>query len=188
MSGKVFIFCAPSGGGKSTIIKYLREQGVAFEFSVSATSRAPREGEVDGTDYHFISDEAFRQKIAEDAFIEYEQVYEGQYYGTLKQQVEGALAEGRNIVFDVDVHGGLRLKKYFGDRALSLFIQPPSLEVLRQRLVNRGTETPEKIEKRMARAAYEISRAPEFDRVIVNDDLATAQAETLASVEKFLKH
>lgn len=138
-------------------------------------------------EYFFLTEEEFQQKIEEDAFIEWEQVYAGQKYGTLKEQVEGQLAAGRNIVFDVDVNGGLRIKDYFKDRALSLFILPPSIEALRERLEKRGTETPEKIQKRIDRAEYEISRAPEFDRRIVNDDLATAEAEALEMVSEFLR-
>ena len=186
MQGKALIVCAPSGTGKSTIIQYLREQGLSFQFSISATSRAPRGDEQDGVEYFFKSEEEFRRLIAEDAFIEYEEVYAGQMYGTLKSQVEDTLAEGKNIVFDVDIHGGLRIKEYFGERALSLFILPPSIEALRERLVKRGTETPDKIEKRMARAEYEISRSGEFDCQIVNDDLATAEAEAYAIVSSFL--
>ena len=138
-------------------------------------------------EYFFLTEEEFQQKIEEDAFIEWEQVYAGQKYGTLKEQVEGELAAGRNIVFDVDVNGGLRIKDYFKERALALFILPPSIEALRDRLEKRGTETPEKIQKRIDRAEYEISRAPEFDRQIVNDDLATAEAEALEIVSEFLR-
>lgn len=184
--GKALIVCAPSGTGKSTIISYLRERGLDLQFSISATSREPRGEERDGVEYFFKTEKEFRRLIAEDAFIEYEEVYSGQLYGTLKSQVEETLAAGRNIVFDVDIHGGLRIKEYFGPRALSLFILPPDIETLRDRLVKRGTETPDKIEKRVARAAYEISRAGEFDCQIVNDDLATAETEAYDIVSKFL--
>ncbi len=187
MIGKVLIVCAPSGGGKSTIIHSLMEQGLDFVFSISATSRPPRGQEQDGVEYYFKSEQEFRQLIDADAFIEYEEVYEGQFYGTLKDQVEAQLAAGHNMVFDVDVHGGLRIKEYFGNRALSLFILPPSLEVLRERLERRGTETPEKIEKRMARAKYEISRAPEFDQQLLNDNLAVAKDEAYKLVTRFLQ-
>ena len=186
MEGKVLIVCAPSGTGKSTIINYLKEQGVRFVFSISCTSRAPRGEEQNGVEYYFLSEEEFRKRVAADDFIEYEEVFAGQLYGTPKQMVEDTLAEGKNMVFDVDVHGGLRIKEYFGDRALSLFILPPSIEALRERLEKRGTETPAQIQKRLARAEYEISRAPEFDRQIVNDDLATAEAEALEIVTEFL--
>ncbi len=185
-SGKVLIICAPSGTGKSTIINYLREQGIEFHFSISATSRAPRGKERNGVEYFFKTEEEFRQLIAKDAFIEWEEVFAGQLYGTLKSEVEKTLTEGNNLVFDVDIHGGLRIKEYFGDRALSIFILPPSIDALRERLVNRGTETMEKIEKRVARAEYEISRAKEFDRQIVNDDLEKAEAEVLQIVNDFL--
>lgn len=186
MEGKVLIVCAPSGTGKSTIINYLKEKGVEFVFSISATTREPRGEEKNGVEYFFLTEEEFQKKIEEDAFIEWEQVYAGQKYGTLKEQVEWELVDGHNIVFDVDVNGGLRIKEYFGERALSLFILPPSIEALRERLEKRGTETPEKIQKRLDRAAYEISRAPEFDCQIVNDDLATAEAEALSIVSNFL--
>ena len=186
MEGKVLIVCAPNGTGKSTIINYLREQGVELVFSISATTREPRGEEQNGVEYFFLTEEEFQKKIEEDAFIEWEQVYAGQKYGTLKEQVESELAAGHNIVFDVDVNGGLRIKEYFGERALSLFILPPSIEALRERLEKRGTETPEKIQKRLDRAEYEISRAPEFDYQIVNDDLATAEAEALCIVSDFL--
>lgn len=184
--GKVLIICAPSGTGKSTIINYLRNQGVEFHFSISATSRAPRGNERNGVEYFFKTEEEFRQLIAKDAFIEWEEVFAGQLYGTLKSEVEKTLTAGNNLVFDVDIHGGLRIKEYFGDRALSIFILPPSIEALRERLVNRGTETQEKIEKRVARAEYEISRAKEFDRQIVNDNLEKAEAEALQIVNDFL--
>ena len=138
-SGKVLIICAPSGTGKSTIINYLREQGIEFHFSISATSRAPRGKERNGVEYFFKTEEEFRQLIAKDAFIEWEEVFAGQLYGTLKSEVEKTLTEGNNLVFDVDIHGGLRIKEYFGDRALSIFILPPSIDALRERLVNRGT-------------------------------------------------
>lgn len=187
MKGKALIVCAPSGTGKSTIIQYLKEQGIPFHFSRSVTSRAPRGEEQEGKEYFFKTEEEFRRLIAEDAFIEYEEVFAGQLYGTLKSEVEERLAEGTNLVFDVDIHGGLKIKEYFGERALSLFILPPSIQALRERLENRGTETPEKIEKRLARAEYEISRAGEFDRQIVNDDLAIAEAEAYDIVSKFLE-
>lgn len=184
--GKVLIICAPSGTGKSTIISSLRERGLQFHFSVSATSRAPREGERDGVDYFFLTLDEMRHRIERDEFIEYEEVYAGTIYGTLKQQVETQLASGKNIVFDVDVNGGLRIKQYFGERALSLFIQPPSIAALRSRLEKRGTETEEKITMRLARAEYELSRADAFDRIVINDTLEKAEAETYDIVSAFL--
>ena len=185
---KLIIFSAPSGSGKSTIINSLMpHEDLHLAFSISATTRAPRGEERDGVEYLFMTPEQFREHIAADDFIEYEEVYEDRFYGTLKQQVEKQLSEGQNVIFDVDVHGGMNLKKYFGDRALSLFIQPPSIEELRHRLENRGTDAPEVIEQRLARAAYELTFADDFDKVVVNDDLETAKAEAYKVVSEFLK-
>lgn len=187
MNGKLIIFSAPSGSGKSTIINYLLTQGLHLAFSISATSRPPRGTEKDGVEYFFLSPEEFRQRIADNEFLEYEEVYQDRYYGTLKAQVEKQLAAGQNVIFDVDVVGGCNIKKFYGDRALSLFIQPPCIEDLRKRLVGRGTDSPEVIECRLAKAEYELSFAPKFDRVIVNDDLEKAKAETLQIIQEFLK-
>lgn len=154
--------------------------------SVSCTSRKPRQGEVDGTDYHFVTDEDFRARIANGEFLEYEEVYGGTLYGTLKQQVEDLLDKGLNVVFDVDVKGGCNIKKYYGNRALSIFIEPPSIETLRQRLIGRGTETAEKIETRVARAQMEMSYAPQFDRTLLNDDLEKAEQEAMTIIKGFL--
>ena len=187
--GVAIIVSAPSGSGKSTIINSLMPHDeLRLAFSISATTRAPRGEERDGVEYIFLSPEQFREHIAADDFIEYEEVYEDRYYGTLKAQVEKQLAAGQNLVFDVDVHGGVNLKKYFGDRALSLFIQPPSIDELRRRLEGRGTDTPEVIEQRLARADYELTFADRFDRVLVNDDLETAKAEAYDIVLGFLKN
>ena len=187
--GVAIIVSAPSGSGKSTIINSLMPHDeLRLAFSISATTRAPRGEERDGVEYIFLSPEQFREHIAADDFIEYEEVYEDRYYGTLKAQVEKQLAAGQNLVFDVDVHGGVNLKKYFGDRALSLFIQPPSIDELRRRLEGRGTDTPEVIEQRLARADYELTFADRFDRVLVNDDLETAKAEAYDIVSGFLKN
>jgi len=186
--GKLLIFCAPSGSGKSTIIASLMAHTeLNLHFSVSATTRPPRGQERDGVEYLFLSPEEFRQKICEDAFIEYEEVYHDRFYGTLKSQVETQLARGENVVFDVDVNGGTRLKHYFSERALSIFIHPGSVEVLRKRLLHRGTDSPEVIQQRLERADYELSFAPRFDRVVLNDVLEKAVAETLATVTDFLK-
>ena len=186
MKGKVFIFSAPSGAGKSTVVNYLLGQyPQQFEFSVSATSRAPRGEEKDGVEYYFLSPEEFRQKIDNDEFLEYEEVYEDRFYGTLKAQVERQLEAGQNVVFDVDVKGGVNIKRFYGERAMSIFIQPPSVEELRRRLEGRGTDTPEAIENRLAKAEYEMTFAPQFDHIVVNDDLATAKAETLELVKAF---
>lgn len=184
---KLIIFSAPSGSGKSTIINYLLTQNLNLAFSISATSRPPRGAERDGVEYFFLTPEEFRRRIADDEFLEYEEVYHDRFYGTLKAQVEKQLADGQNVVFDVDVVGGCNIKKLYGDRALSVFIQPPSVEELRRRLVGRGTDTPEVIEDRVAKAQYELSFAPKFDKVIVNDDLEKAKAEALEVITQFLQ-
>lgn len=184
---KLIIFSAPSGSGKSTIINYLLTQNLNLAFSISATSRPPRGIERDGVEYFFLTPEEFRRRIADDEFLEYEEVYHDRFYGTLKAQVEKQLADGQNVVFDVDVVGGCNIKKFYGDRALSVFIQPPSVEELRRRLVGRGTDTPEVIEDRVAKAQYELSFAPKFDKVIVNDDLEKAKAEALEVITQFLQ-
>lgn len=186
MAGKLIIFSAPSGSGKSTIINYLMEQGLNLAFSISATSRPPRGTERHGVEYFFLSPEEFRQRIADGEFLEYEEVYKDRFYGTLKSQVEKQLEAGQNVVFDVDVKGGCNIKSFYGDRALSMFIQPPSVEELRRRLNHRGTDSPEVIEDRIARAEYELSFAPKFDTIIVNDNLEKAQAEALEKLTEFL--
>jgi guanylate kinase len=186
--GKLIIVSAPSGSGKSTIINWLMQhEELHLAFSVSCTSRAPRGNERDGVEYFFLSVEEFKERIERDEFLEYEEVYEGRFYGTLKSQVERQLADGQNVVFDVDVKGGCSLKKYFGDRALAIFIQPPSVEELRRRLEKRGTDTPEVINDRVAKAEYELTFADRFDKVLVNDDLDTALAEALKMVTEFLE-
>lgn len=186
MIGKLIIFSAPSGSGKSTIINYLLQQNLNLSFSISATSRAPRGTEKNGVEYFFLTPEEFRQRIDNNEFLEYEEVYKDRYYGTLKEQVEKQLEQGQNVVLDVDVKGGCNIKKYYGDRALSVFIQPPSVEALRQRLIGRGTDSPEVIEDRIARAEYELSFADKFDTVVVNDDLEKAQQEALRILKDFL--
>ncbi len=183
---KLIIFSAPSGSGKSTIINYLLKQNLNLAFSISATSRPPRGTEQHGVEYFFLSPEEFRQRIANDEFLEYEEVYEDRFYGTLKAQVERQLEAGQNVVFDVDVVGGCNIKQFYGERALSIFIQPPSIEALRQRLEGRGTDAPEVIEDRLAKASYELTFASKFDKVIVNDDLEKAQTETLEVLKEFL--
>ena len=186
MAGKLIIFSAPSGSGKSTIINYLLTQGLNLAFSISATSRSPRGTEQHGVEYYFLSPEEFKERIANNEFLEYEEVYENRFYGTLKAPIEKQLEEGYNVVFDVDVVGGCNIKKYYGDRALSVFIQPPSIEALRNRLVGRGTDAPEVIESRLAQAEFELGFAEKFDIVIVNDDLEKAKAETLSTLKEFL--
>lgn len=185
--GKLIIFSAPSGSGKSTIISRLMQHPeLHLAFSVSCTSRAPRGTERNGVEYFFITPEEFRERISRDEFLEYEEVYADRFYGTLKQQVETQAARGENVVFDVDVKGGCNIKQYYGDRALSIFIQPPSIEELRHRLVGRATDAPEVIEQRIERAAFELTFAPKFDRVVINDDLDHAVEETLRIVREFV--
>lgn len=184
---KLIIFSAPSGSGKSTIINYLLEQDLHLAFSISATSRPPRGQEQHGVEYFFLTPEEFRQRIADNEFLEYEEVYQDRFYGTLKSQVENQLNAGQNVIFDVDVVGGCNIKQFYGDRALSVFIQPPSIEELRRRLEGRGTDAPDVIESRIAKAAYELSFAPKFDVVIINDDLETAKAEALQVIREFLQ-
>lgn len=187
--GKLIIFSAPSGSGKSTIVQYLMKEHpeLRLVFSVSCTSRAPRGTERNGIDYFFLSPDEFRQKISKGEFLEYEEVYQDKFYGTLKSQVDSQANRGENVVFDVDVKGGCNIKKYYGNRALSVFIQPPSVEELRRRLLGRATDAPEVIEQRLSKAAYELTFADRFDKVIVNDDLAVAKAETYQIVSDFLK-
>ena len=186
MKGKLIIFSAPSGSGKSTIINYLMTQNLNLAFSISATSRPPRGTEQHGVEYYFLSAEEFKQRIANNEFLEYEEVYENRFYGTLKAPIEKQLEEGLNVVFDVDVVGGCNIKKYYGDRALSVFIQPPSIEELRKRLVGRATDAPEVIESRIAKAEFELGYADKFDVVIINDELEKAKADALEIIQKFL--
>ncbi len=186
LMGKLIIFSAPSGSGKSTIINHLLQQDLNLAFSISATSRPPRGTERDGVEYFFLTPDEFRERIARGEFLEYEEVYPGRFYGTLKSQVEKQLAAGQNVVFDVDVVGGCNIKKYYGERALSVFIQPPSVEELRRRLVGRGTDAPEVIEDRVAKAEYELGFAPQFDVVVVNDNLEEAQQRAYDVIRNFL--
>ena len=184
---KVIIFSAPSGSGKSTIINYLMAQNLNLHFSISATSRPPRGTEKNGVEYFFLSPENFKTLIAKGEFLEYEEVYKDRFYGTLKSQVDAQLERGENVVCDVDVLGGQNIKAYYGDKALSLFIQPPSIEVLKQRLESRGTDAPEVIKDRLARAEFELSYADKFDKVVVNDNLEDAQSEALSLIKNFLE-
>lgn len=188
--GRCLIFSAPSGSGKSTIVQYLMKEHPEFRlaFSISATSRAPRGTEQHGVEYFFLSQAEFREKIANSEFLEYEEVYGSSMYGTLKAQVENQLNAGQNVVFDVDVKGGCNIKEYFGERAMSVFIQPPSLEELRKRLVGRATDSMEKIEERLGKAEYEMTFAPRFDHIVVNDNLDDAKAETVRLLQEFLSH
>lgn len=191
--GKAILFSAPSGCGKTTIINELMGSGPSerldpsnLTFSISATTRAPRGEEVDGRDYYFLSREAFMQRVGRDEFLEWEEVYSGMCYGTLKSEIERIWNEGKVIVFDVDVNGGRNIKKYFGSDALSIFVMPPSVEVLEQRLRSRGTDSEEAIVKRLARSAEELKQASQFDVTIVNDDLQRAVGETRRVIEEFL--
>ncbi|MDR0995890.1 MAG: guanylate kinase [Tannerella sp.] len=186
MQGKVVILSAPSGAGKSTIVRYLMGQGLHLQFSVSATNRPPRGTERQGVEYFFLSTEAFRRRIEAGDFLEYEEVYEGRFYGTLKSEVERIWQEGGHALFDIDVAGGCHLKSLYGTQALSLFIAPPNLAVLRERLEKRGTDSPEMIAQRLAKAGEEMAYAPRFDAVVVNDRLEEAQASAAALVKKFL--
>ena len=185
--GKLIIFSAPSGSGKSTIINWLMGHSeLHLAFSISCTSRAPRGTERHGVEYFFLTPQEFRQRIAEGEFLEYEEVYHDRFYGTLKSQVEKQLEAGQNVVLDIDVKGACNIKEYYQDEALALFIQPPSIEALRQRLEGRGTDAPEVIEQRIARAEFELSYAPKFDRVVVNDVLQQAQQQALDIISAFI--
>lgn len=187
--GKCLIFSAPSGSGKSTIVQWLTHEHpeLNLAFSISATSRPPRGTERHGVEYFFLSPEEFKARIEAGDFLEYEEVYTDRFYGTLKEQVEEQLANGKNVIFDIDIKGGINVKRFFGERALSLFIQPPGVDELRRRLISRNTDSMEQIEIRLAKAEYEMSFAPQFDRIIVNDDLDTAKAETLDAIANFIK-
>ena len=186
--GKMLIVSAPSGSGKSTIVNWLMKEHPELHlyFSISCTSRAPRGTEQNGVEYFFLTPEEFRAKIANEEFLEYEEVYQDRFYGTLKAQVERQRLAGQNVVFDVDVKGGLNIKRYYGDEALSLFIQPPSVEELRSRLTGRGTDTSDAIEERLSKAEYELTFASQFDCVVVNDDLEAAKQEALQIINDFL--
>ncbi len=186
MQGKLIIFSAPSGAGKTTIVKHLLGQNLGLEFSISATSRGMRHTETDGKDYYFLSPEEFKRKIDNDEFLEWEEVYAGTYYGTLKSEVERIRNNGKHVVFDVDVVGGCNIKKYYGDEALAIFVQPPSVEELRNRLVSRSTDAPEVIEKRVAKAEYELTFADKFDVIIVNDELEIAQQQAEKVIQNFI--
>lgn len=186
MKEKLFIFSAPSGAGKSTIVQHLMKQDLGLEFSISATSREPRKGEEEGREYHFISPTRFREMIKEDAFIEWEEVYPDQYYGSLYSEVEKIWARGKHAIFDIDVVGGLNLKTKYPDRACSIFIQPPSPEVLEQRLRSRGTDDEASLQKRLGKARFEMTHAGQFDHIIINETLDHALAEAERIVKEFL--
>ena len=185
--GKIIVVSAPSGTGKSTIIKAISENGdIDMQFSVSATNRSPRPGEADGVSYNFLTTETFKEKIAENAFVEWEEVYPGRYYGTLKSEIERTCEAGHNVILDIDVKGALNVKKIFGDKALTLFIQPPSVDELKKSLEARGTETTESLNQRLSKAEYELSFAPQFDCTVVNDNLDNAITDTKSVIKDFL--
>jgi len=185
--GKIIVISAPSGCGKSTIIKQLLSAGdIKLKFSVSATNRDPRPGEVNGENYHFLSTSEFRQRIEKGDFVEWEEVYPGRFYGTLRSEIEGKCKAGENVILDIDVKGGINVKNIFGDRARTIFIMPPSQDALRERLEARATDSAEVISQRLERAEFEISKAGEFDMVILNDDLSTAVMQTRSAVVDFL--
>lgn len=187
-TGKLIIFCAPSGSGKSTLVQWLMaaHPELNLAFSISCTSRAPRGTEQNGVEYFFLTPDEFRARIAADEFLEYEEVYPGRFYGTLKSQVDTQTQRGENVLFDVDVKGGCHIKEFYGSRALSIFVQPPSVDELRRRLISRGTDSAEAIEQRVGKAAYELTFAPRFDHVVVNDDLEKAKAEVYQLVSQFV--
>ena len=186
MNGKVIIVSAPSGVGKTSIVKHVLQFLPELRFSTSATTRAMREGEVNGKDYHFLTVDEFKDGIDRDNFLEWEEVYRNQFYGTLKSEIDRIWDEGKVVIFDVDVKGGLNIKKYFGDNALAIFVEPPSVQELENRLRKRGTETDESLRKRVEKADYELSFAPQFDKVILNDNLDDAREEMLQTIREFL--
>ena len=187
--GKLIIISAPSGTGKSTIISWLMKEHkeLNLAYSISCTSRPPRGAEQNGVDYFFLTPEEFRHRIENNEFLEYEEVYTDRFYGTLKSQVDNQLEAGQNVVFDVDVKGGVNIKKFYGDQALSLFIQPPSIAELRRRLEGRATDSPDVIDQRIARAEFELTFAKKFDKIVINDILEYAEADALAAIQEFLK-
>lgn len=187
MQGKVIVVCAPSGSGKTTIVKHLLEKMPELKFSISATTRTKRDYEVDGKDYYFITPDEFRSRLAQNEFLEWQEVYTDQYYGSLKSEVERIWQEGGTVIFDVDVMGGLNIKKFYGDHALSVFIQAPSIGELEKRLKSRGSETPDTLKKRLDKAEYELSFAKEFDHIVLNDDLTSAQNEMTQLVSQFIR-
>ena len=186
MTGKVIIVSAPSGAGKTSIVKHVLQYLPELRFSTSATTRTKREGEINGKDYHFLSVDDFKKGINRDEFLEWEEVYANQFYDTLKSEIQRIWDEGKTVIFDVDVKGGLNIKKYFGDKALAIFVEPPTVQELENRLRKRGTETEESLRKRVEKAEYELSFAPRFDKIILNDDLEVARAEMLQTIRQFL--
>ncbi|MDR1793063.1 MAG: guanylate kinase [Bacteroidales bacterium] len=186
MNGKIVIFSAPSGSGKTTLIRHILEKGLPIEFSISATNRTQREGEINGKDYYFLTTEEFKQKIEAQAFIEWEEVYQNHYYGTLRSELTRIWLHNKHVIMDLDVVGGLNIKKQFPQNSLSIFVMPPSHEILRERLLLRNSESPENLEKRIQKAIYEMQFAEQFDKIFVNDHLPTAQSAVLQCVKSFL--
>lgn len=186
MNGKVIIVSAPSGAGKTSIVKHVLKSLPQLRFSTSATTRAMREGEINGKDYHFLTVDDFKRGIRRNEFLEWEEVYANQFYGTLKSEIQRIWDEGKTVIFDVDVKGGLNIKKYFGDNALAIFVEPPTVQELENRLRKRGTETEESLRKRVAKAEYELSFAPQFDKIILNDNLDDAREKMLQAIREFL--
>lgn len=187
MDGKLIIISAPSGCGKSTIIGHIMDESKRdLQFSISATNRLPRPGEQHGVHYYFLSDEEFKSRVAAGDFVEFEEVYPGRFYGTLRSEIDSRLRSGHNIILDIDVKGGINVKRQFGDRAISIFIEPPSIDELRRRLEGRGTDAPDVIDQRVGRAEYELSFAPQYDCRIVNDNLDAAVRETAQAIDSFI--
>ncbi|WP_321290384.1 guanylate kinase [uncultured Sunxiuqinia sp.] len=186
--GKLIIFSAPSGAGKTTVVKHLLQQDFGLEFSISATSRAPRHTEKNGKDYYFLSSDEFLQKVDNNEFLEWEEVYKGTCYGTLKEEVERIRNKGNHVIFDVDVVGGINIKKYYSDDALAIFIQPPSIEELRKRLEGRSTDSAEVIDKRVQKAEYELTFAPQFDTILLSEELQKTLANAEKMVTEFINH
>jgi len=186
MDGKLIIISAPSGAGKTSIVKHLLDQDFPLAFSVSATSRPKRTNETDKKDYYFLTVEDFKKKIDSGAFLEWQEVYPNQFYGTLKSEVDRIWASGHHVIFDVDVLGGLNIKKQFGDRALAIFIKPPTIDCLKKRLASRGTENADSLKQRMEKAEYELSFEKFFDKIVVNENLADAQQEVMHLMKEFL--
>ena len=184
--GKLLIFSAPSGSGKTTLVRYIMQHVDNLAFSISAASRNKRQGEINGKDYYFLTADEFRKKIINDEFVEWEEVYQDKYYGTLKSEVERIRNSGKHVVFDVDVVGGVNIKKLYGDEALAVFVMPPSVEVLKERLVSRGTDTEEDIKTRIDKAEYELTFSDAFDEIIINDNLEKAKIETIELVKSFI--
>ncbi|MGB2245149.1 MAG: guanylate kinase [Flavobacteriaceae bacterium] len=183
--GKLFVFSAPSGSGKTTLVRHLLTQNLPLGFSISATSRSPRDNEIDGKDYYFLSEKAFQEKIEQDAFVEYEEVYKGAFYGTLKTEIERLWKEGKHVLFDIDVIGGLNIKAQYPEETLAIFVQPPSLDELEKRLRERGTETEDKIQQRLDKSASELTYSHNFDMILINDDLVKTKQEVVRLVKQF---